>query len=438
MKLHLVSLGCSKNLVDSEMMLGRLKRVGWHITSDPVKADMIIVNTCSFIKPAVNESIDTILELANFKKTGACRRLIVTGCLPERFREDIVQSLPEVDLFIGTGGYDKIEAILKPSQDISKCILPDPDLISPRGKGDPRVRSTPHIAYLKIAEGCDRHCTYCIIPKLRGKQKSRSIDDIVSEARSLISSGVKELILVGQETTAYGSDLSPQVDFAGLLKQISDNCDKIWVRVLYGHPESLSESAIETIAESRNICSYFDIPIQHISNLVLKHMGRNYSRDTVYRLVDKIRSSDPEAALRTTLLVGFPGETDKDFETLLDFVQAICFQHLGVFIYSDMDDLPSHRLSDPVPETVAKERYEQVMTVQAEISLKNNQKLIGSTYQTLVEGRPNDHTLSGRTQFQAPDIDGVTYIDSSRLSVGTFAAVRIIGALEYDLIGETI
>lgn len=352
MKLHLVSLGCSKNLVDSEIMLGRLKRVGWQITPDPVKADMIIVNTCSFIKTAVNESIDMILELANFKKTGACRRLVVTGCLPERFREDIAQSLPEVDLFLGTGGYDKIESILKPSQDISGCILPDPDLIFPQGKDDPRVRSTPHIAYLKIAEGCNRHCTYCIIPKLRGKQKSRSLEDIVSEARSLISSGVKELILVAQETTAYGSDLSPTVDFAGLLKQISDHSDKIWVRVLYGHPESLSESAIETIAERRNICSYFDIPIQHVSNRVLKQMGRNYSRDTLNRLFDKIRSSDPEAALRTTLLVGFPGETDKDFETLLTFVQTICFQHLGVFIYSDMDDLPSHGLSDPVPDPV--------------------------------------------------------------------------------------
>ena len=228
MKLHLVSLGCSKNLVDSEIMLGRLKRVGWQITPDPVKADMIIVNTCSFIKPAVNESIDMILELANFKKTGACRRLVVTGCLPERFREDIAQSLPEVELFLGTGGYDKIESILKPSQDISGCILPDPDLIFPQGKDDPRVRSTPHIAYLKIAEGCNRHCTYCIIPKLRGKQKSRSLEDIVSEARSLISSGVKELILVAQETTAYGSDLSPTVDFAGLLKQISDHSDKIF------------------------------------------------------------------------------------------------------------------------------------------------------------------------------------------------------------------
>jgi len=438
MKLHLVSLGCSKNLVDSEIMLGRLKRVGWQITPDPVKADMIIVNTCSFIKTAVNESIDMILELANFKKTGACRRLVVTGCLPERFREDIAQSFPEVDLFLGTGGYDKIESILKPSQDISGCILPDPDLIFPQGKDDPRVRSTPHIAYLKIAEGCNRHCTYCIIPKLRGKQKSRSLEDIVSEARSLISSGVKELILVAQETTAYGSDLSPTVDFAELLKQMSDHSDKIWVRVLYGHPESLSESAIETIAERRNICSYFDIPIQHVSNRVLKQMGRNYSRDTLNRLFDKIRSSDPGAALRTTLLVGFPGETDKDFETLLTFVQTICFQHLGVFIYSDMDDLPSHGLSDPVPETVAKERYEQIMAVQAGISLKNNQKQIGRTHQTLVEGRQDDHTFSGRTQFQAPEIDGVTYIHSSRLPVGSFTTVRIIGALEYDLIGETV
>lgn len=438
MKLHLVSLGCSKNLVDSEIMLGRLKRVGWQTTPDPAKADMIIVNTCSFIKTAVNESIDMILELVNFKKTGACRRLVVTGCLPERFREDIVQSLPEVDLFLGTGGYDKIESILKPSRDISGCILPDPDFIFPQGKDDPRVRSTPHIAYLKIAEGCNRRCTYCIIPKLRGKQKSRSLEDIVPEARSLVSSGVMELILVAQETTAYGSDLSPTVDFTELLKQISDHSDKIWMRALYGHPESLSESAIETIAERRNICSYFDIPIQHVSNRVLKQMGRNYSCDTLHRLFDKIRSSDPEAALRTTLLVGFPGETDKDFEALLTFVQTICFQHLGVFIYSDMDDLPSYGLSAPVPETVAKERYEQVMAVQAGISLKNNQKQIGRTYQTLVEGRQDDNTFSGRTQFQAPEIDGVTFIHSSRLLVGSFTTVRIIGALEYDLIGETV
>jgi len=438
MRLHLVSLGCPKNLVDSEIMLGRLKRVGWHITPDPVKADMIIVNTCSFIKPAVNESIDTILELANYKDTGACRRLIVTGCLPERFREDIVQSLPEVDLFLGTGCYDKIEAILSPSQDISGCILPNPDLISPQGKEDPRVRSTPHIAYLKIAEGCNRHCTYCIIPKLRGKQKSRSIEDIVSETHSLISAGVKELILVAQETTAYGLDLSPPVDFARLLKEIADHSDKIWVRVLYSHPESLSESIIKTIAEHSNICSYFDIPIQHVSSRVLKLMGRNYSRDTLYRLFDKIRTSDPDAALRTTFLVGFPGETDRDFKAILTFIRTIGFQHLGVFIYSDMDDIPSHGLPGPVPEMVAKERFEQVMAVQAEISLDNNQKQIGRTYQTLVEGRLDDNTFSGRTQFQASEIDGVTHIHSSGLLVGSFTTVRITGALEYDLIGKTV
>ncbi len=437
MKLYLVSLGCVRNLVDSEIMLGRLMRAGLSITQDPEKADIIIINTCSFIEPAVNESIDTILELAKFKETGACRYLIVVGCLPERFQKEIVHALPEVDLFLGTGAFDKIVQAAKGSLNTSKCFLPDPNLSTLQSCNVPRTPTFRHIAYLKIAEGCNKHCTYCIIPKLRGKQRSRLPEDIIAEAHSLILSGVKELILVAQDTTNYGKDLSPPFGLCGLLESISDKSGSGWVRVLYGHPENIDEPLVKTIARHHNICSYFDVPIQHASSSVLKRMGRRYTRDDLCRLFDKIRLLAPDAALRTTAITGFPGETDKDFSLLLDFIKDVRFDHLGVFIYSDSEDLPSHRLSDHVPESVAKERHDLLMSCQAEISLKNNQKRIGRILKVLVEEELKENIFAGRSSFQAPEADGITYINSKRLKIGSFVNVRITDALEYDLIGET-
>lgn len=438
MKLHLVSLGCAKNLIDSEVMLGRLVNAGWVITDDPAEAEIIIVNTCSFIEPAVNESIDTILELAKFKETGICRHLVVTGCLPERFREEIVHALPEVDIFLGTGAFDRIVHAVSGSSDFSKCLLPDPNLLTMQAKEAHRVRSLSHIAYIKIAEGCSRHCAYCIIPRLRGKYRSRNHEDIIAEARSLVLSGVKELILVAQDTTSYGKDLNMSVDLSGLLESISDISEDVWIRLMYGHPESIDESIVKTIATYDNICTYFDIPVQHVSNSVLKRMRRKYTRDDLYRLFEKIRETAPDCALRTTAIVGFPGETDKDFQQLFDFAEDICFDHLGVFLYSDSEDLQSHRLSHHVPKNTAKERHDRLMSRQADISLKNNQKYIGRVLKVLVEEKSEDNLFVGRTYFQAPEVDGITYINSNQLQPGRFAGIKITDAFEYDLAGKTV
>ena len=438
MKLHLASLGCARNLVDSEVMLGRLKHSGWTITEDPAEAETIIVNTCSFIESAVNESIDTILELAAFKKNGSCRKLIVAGCLPERYREDIVAALPEVDVFLGTGAYDKIIQAVDGTLATPGCILPDPNLTLLQAHDIPRVQSRAHMAYIKIAEGCDRHCTYCIIPTLRGRQKSRLPGPIVAEALSLIKTGVKELVLVAQDTTAYGRDLNPPTDLSCLLEELASLSGQVWFRVLYGHPESIQPAMIQTIADHPNICSYFDIPIQHADPMVLKRMGRQYSRDDLKRLYEKIRTLCPDAALRTTVIVGFPGETDKAFRELMDFVNHIRFDHLGVFTYSDAEDIPSHRLSGHVSAQKAQDRLDQLMSFQAEISYRNNCKHIGKTYQVLVEEKQAGKTFIGRTAFQAPEVDGITTIRGGGLKTGCFRSVKITDAQDYDLSGEAI
>ena len=419
-------------------MLGLLTRAGWFITQDASEADIIIINTCSFIETAADESIDVILELAKHKYHGACRRLIVTGCLPERFREEIVQALPEVDIFLGTGAFDRIVSAAEGSPVLAGCLLPDPNLCLLDTQDTPRERTSAHTAYLKIAEGCNRHCSYCIIPKLRGRQKSRPVKNIVAEARSLIEAGIKELNLIAQDSTFYGKDLNPPADLTGLVNRLSEISDSVWIRFLYGHPSSLEDSLIQTVAMIPNVCSYFDIPIQHVSESILKKMARDYTQKDLYRLFDKIRSEDLEAVLRTTVIVGFPGETDKDFKALLDFIQDIRFENLGAFTYSDSEDLPSHRLSHHVPKKVAKERYDQLMSLQAEISLVNNQGHLGKIHTVLVEDKRQDRLFSGRASFQAPEVDGMVYIHSAHLQSGSFARVKITDALEYDLVGEAV
>ncbi|MDM8538244.1 30S ribosomal protein S12 methylthiotransferase RimO [Desulfobacterales bacterium HSG17] len=447
MNIHLVSLGCARNLVDSEGMLGQIKNAGWQITDQPEDAHIIIVNTCSFIESAAEESIDTILEMAQLKESGKCRSLIVAGCLPERYGKDISSELEEVDLFLGTGAFDQIVDAVKGTLKDSKCILPDPDSIIIPGPDSPRELSLPYMAYLKIAEGCSRHCTYCIIPRLRGKQKSRQPEHILAEAEKLINAGTKELVLIAQDTTGYGRDLGKDANLADLLKDISglsdsiraDNqaIDDIWIRFLYGHPESIDENIIKIINERPNLCSYFDLPVQHASNSILKKMGRN-TRDDLHRLFEKIRTTDPEAVLRTTAIVGFPGETDKDFQSLLDFIEDIRFDNLGVFTYSDSDDLPSHNLPDHVPEEIAQERHDIIMEQQIEISSKINEKYLDKTIKVLVEESPEPNIFTGRTAFQAPEVDGSVYINSSRrLKPGNFTNVFITDTLEYDLVGET-
>ncbi len=439
---YLVSLGCARNLVDSEMMLGLLAEDGLSITQVPAVADIIIVNTCSFIEPAVNESIDTILALAKWKKTGACRYLIVTGCLPERYRENIVQSLPEVDIFLGTGAFDKVVAAIREQasreEGAPQCLLPDPNLRHLQNQAVARVRSFPHMAYLKIADGCGKHCTYCMIPKLRGEQKSRPAQEIVSEAQSLISTDVKELVLIAQDTTSYGKDLDPAVTLNQLLTNLADISENIWIRMLYGHPESIDETMIRTVAMRPNICSYFDIPIQHASNRILKRMARDYSKEDLYRLIDQIRSRIPDAAIRTTVMVGFPGETDADFAQLMRFIEETRFDHLGGFIYSDSENISSQCLPGRVPEAVAQARYHQIMTRQKEISRQNNRRHIGKRYMILVEEAVRETLFKGRTFFQAPEVDGVTYVRHSRMQTGIFTEIKIADAHEYDLIGKAV
>ncbi|MDO9110156.1 MAG: 30S ribosomal protein S12 methylthiotransferase RimO [Desulfatirhabdiaceae bacterium] len=435
MNIHLVSLGCARNLVDSEVMTGKLREAGCIPVQEPEDADVIIVNTCSFIEAAANESIDTILALAALKKTGACSRLIVTGCLPERYREDIVSALPEVDVFLGTGAYDRIIEAVQDAPKLSACVLPDPDSITVENADVARDLTTGPVAYLKIAEGCSRRCSYCIIPRLRGRQKSRSMADIVTEAERLAASGVRELTLVSQDTTAYGQDLEGPADFSRLLERLSRIPGDTWIRFLYGHPESITDAVIRTVADHPRICPYFDIPVQHASDSVLKRMGRHYGRKELLRLFENIRATVPEASLRTTVIVGFPGETDADFDLLLSFVREIRFDHLGVFIYSDADDLPSHHLPDPVPAAVARRRHNRLMSDQKKISTENNQRHLEKIIPVLVESAPEKGVYMGRTRFQAPEVDGVTIIHADQLEIGDVIRVRITDTLQYDLIG---
>ncbi len=448
MNIFLLSLGCARNQVDSEIMLGRIKKAGWTIVEDPEDADAIVVNTCSFIEDAADESIEMILELAHYKQTGQCQRLIVAGCLPERYRDQIADQLPEVDAFIGTGAFDRIVEAIEGSTLSGGCLLPDPSTILPQEKNAPRTLSAAHMAYLKVAEGCSQKCTYCIIPKLRGKKRSRPLQEVITEGQDLLAAGVKELVLVAQDTTSYGKDLQPPASLSQLVENLAglplqDGAGPgAWVRVLYGHPESIDDAFIKTVASHPNICSYFDIPIQHVSNSILKKMGRKYNQSDLKRLFDKIREKVPGASLRTTLIVGFPGESEKDFNALLRFVESTQFDHLGVFLYSDSEDLRSHRFPDHIAAEVAQERYDQLMSCQMDISARNYQQYIGQTLPVLVEEPVEKNLYAGRTPFQAPEVDGMTYIKSGpgqpAPAIGSFSQIKVSDAMEYDLIGDAV
>ena len=435
---HVASLGCARNLVDSESMTGQLLAAGHQMTEDPAEAEVIVINTCSFIEPAIDESIDTILALARYKRHGACCRMIVTGCLPERFREEIVSSLPEVDMFLGTGAYNRIVEALGDHEGRLKCVLPDPDALDSYSEVLPRAGYTLPMAYLKIAEGCNRHCTYCIIPKLRGRQKSRPIQKIVQEATTLVRAGVKELVLVAQETTAYGTDMGLRNGLSHLLRQLSAISADVWIRLLYGHPGSMNDMLIRTMHEAGNICPYFDIPIQHASDRILRKMGRQYQKEDLYRLFDRIRSMVDNATLRTTVIVGFPGETESEFDELFHCIEKIQFDHLGVFIYSDSEDLASHGLGHHVPKDTATTRHDAIMSRQMDISAMNNRKYLHQTLRVLIEEAPEKGLYIGRTVFQAPEVDGITFVHKDRLTIGGFADVRITDTLAYDLTGEVL
>ncbi len=440
-RIFLASLGCAKNQVDSEQMLALLKGAGWRLTRDPAEAAVIVVNTCSFITSAADESIDTILEMARLKEAGSCRRLVVTGCLPERYRQSISEALPEVDVFLGTGGIDAIVQAVDGTLRTG-CHLPDPNRAAVAGGPAQRVLEEGPTAYLKISEGCDRRCTYCIIPRLRGRQQDRPVEELTAEAEMLIAAGKKELVLVAQETTAYGRRLPGGPGLPTLLAELAALDSSTWIRLMYGHPQSMTPEIIETVARHENICNYFDIPVQHASDAVLKAMGRHYTADELRRLFSGIRSRLPQVSLRTTLLTGFPGETDADFHRLLDFVQEIRFDHLGVFMYSDSADLASHLLAGHVPSEVAKERYERLMEVQQGISAQSRRRYIGAQVEILVEDALEEGLYQGRSAHQAPEVDGVTFVKTApaqgEIQAGTFVAVRITEALDYDLMGAAV
>ncbi len=441
MNIHLISLGCPRNLVDSEIMLGRLLEAGHTITSDESEADCVVVNTCSFIRPAVDESIDIILEMAKWKQGAGGRRLIVAGCLPQRYGTDLVISLPEADVFLGTGAFDRITQAVQGSLNGRRVLLPRPDCGPVFDETATRFNTThTHMAYLRIAEGCSGRCTYCIIPKLRGPHRSRPMEDVLSEARALAEAGVKELILVAQNTAAYGQDLGRGYGLEHLLNELAEISEIVWVRVLYSNPDYVTNSIIETIANHDRLCSYFDIPIQHTSESILRRMARSHNVTDIMELFERIREEVPDAVLRTTLMVGFPGETEYDFKGMLDFIEKVRFDHMGAFMYSDEKDLPSNRLKDHVTEEVKQERFDRLMTRQAELSRENNQRYLGKIIRVLVEGAAEDtrERLIGRASFQAPEIDGVVYLNGGEAEPGSFVNVRITAAREYDLIGVVI
>jgi ribosomal protein S12 methylthiotransferase len=436
--IYIETLGCARNQVDSEVMAAALERAGWRLCNDPADAEAIVVNTCSFIEAATNESIDTILALAAYKTRGRCRRLIVSGCLPERYREETAKALPEVDLFLGTGAYDHVVAAVRGAVVRGACLFPDPDSIETQ-TAVPRRPSTRHAAYLKIAEGCSRNCTFCIIPKLRGRQKSRPPEVVLDEARTLAAAGVREITLVAQETTAYGQDLAVGATLSDLMQHLAAAESRTWVRFLYGHPQTLTSELVHTIAKNPNLCPYFDVPVQHASQKILQAMGRRYRADDLKRLFAQIRKILPGAALRTTVLVGFPGERDSDFRQLEDLVRQVEFDHLGVFAYSDAEDLASHGLGHHVEPHVARERLDALMQIQREISERRLMRYDQQQLTVLVEKQAEPGIYVARSMLQAPEVDGCVLIRTDGvLEAGTFLVVRVVETLEYDLIAEPV
>jgi ribosomal protein S12 methylthiotransferase len=437
-KVHLTSLGCAKNQVDSEWMLGMFLERGHRLCESPDEADAIIVNTCAFIESAVEEAIDAILELAASRR-GGCR-LIVCGCLPERYGRDLAASLPEVDFFFGTGAFDRVaDALEADPAGLDRCTLPPPESVRLDHAFAGRIWPRTGFAYLKVAEGCDRRCTYCIIPRLRGRQRSRPPADIMAEATALAASGVRELVLVGQETSGYGRDLKPGRTITELLAALSEQLPSVWLRVLYLHPESVTPDLIRLTAERDNICSYFDIPVQHAADKILKRMGRRHRAADLRRLFNDIRRAMPEAALRTTVMTGFPGESDADMDELLSFITEIAFDHLGAFRYSDSEEIVSHGLAGHVPEDVAAARFDRLMAAQAKISSVRNQRRVGETCPVLLEKQIGGRVFEGRTMFQAPEVDGIIRVECRRPAApGDVVMARVTGATEYDLTGKTV
>jgi ribosomal protein S12 methylthiotransferase len=452
-KIGFVSLGCPKNLVDSEVMMGQLKKHGYQLTTDREAADVIVVNTCGFIQSAKEESIETILEMAELKTSSGLKRLVVTGCLVERYRQDLLKELPEIDALLGTGEIEKILAAVDPEA----AAAEDAAFVAANGwmarglptylydENVPRLIATPkHYAYVKIAEGCDHSCAFCAIPQMRGNYRSRRAGSIQREAEQLAAQGVKELVLISQDSTQYGLDLGLKDGLAGLLKTLARIDGIHWIRVMYTYPNSLSDATLEVMAEESKVCNYLDMPLQHASANVLKRMRRGGNRQLLEKLLERARRFVPGITLRTTFIVGFPGESDEDFAELMQFVRDVEFDRVGVFTYSDEEGTPGYSLADKVPARVQRSRRARLMREQAKISKRRNQSLIGKRVQALLEG-PSDETdllLQARLESQAPEIDGHVLINEVpeifAASNGDLIEIEVTEASDYDLVAKVV
>jgi len=441
-KVAFVSLGCDKNLVDSEHMLGMLHSQGYELISSEQEADVLVVNTCCFIEDAKKESIEQILEVARYKTEGNCKALIVTGCMAQRYKEEILTEMPEVDAVVGTTSYDQIveivnEVLEKKGEKVERFESIDRQFIEEM----PRILTTAgYFAYVKIAEGCDNRCTYCIIPQLRGKYRSRKLDQIEKEVKGLAQNGVSEIILVAQDTTRYGQDLEDGTTLATLLQRLSQVEGIEWIRILYCYPENLTEELIIEMRDNPKVCHYLDIPIQHASNTVLKRMARKSTNEDLRYKMKRLREEMPDITIRTTLIVGFPGETEEEFEELCDFVQDVEFDRLGVFTYSQEEGTPAARMEDQIEEEVKEKRKEIIMALQQDISARLNEKKVGREMEVLIEGKLTDEPVYiGRSYQDAPEIDGQVFVQyEGELISGEYTKVKITKASDYDLIGEVL
>ncbi|MCI9401030.1 MAG: 30S ribosomal protein S12 methylthiotransferase RimO [Lachnospiraceae bacterium] len=442
MKILFVSLGCDKNLVDTEMMLGMLIQKGYSITDDENEADAVVVNTCCFIHDAKQESINTLLEMAQLRADGSIQALIAAGCLAQRYQDEIQKEIPEVDAIVGTTAIDAIaealDRVLAGNSDKKSSRFLE-DINRRPIYGRKRVVTTGgHYAYLKIAEGCDKHCTYCIIPKVRGNYRSIPMESLVQEAEELAEKGVKELILVAQETTLYGVDLYGEKQLPALLRKLCSVGGIQWIRILYCYPEEITEELITTIKEEEKICNYLDIPIQHASDRILKRMGRRTSKQELVKIVERLRTEIPDICIRTTLITGFPSETEADHEEVMQFVNDMEFDRLGVFTYSEEEDTPAALFPEQIAEEIKQNRQAEIMELQQEIAFEKAQDMVGRTITVIIEGMiPDDQIYVARSYKDAPNVDGFVFVQSSKeLLTGDFVQVQITGSCEYDLIGE--
>ena len=441
MNIFFVSLGCDKNLVDSENMLGILHSNGYQITQEEQKADIIIINTCCFIHDAKQESINTILEMAEYKKSGSCKALIVAGCLAERYKEEILREIPEVDALMGTASFTGILQVIEELTEGQKLSRFDSLNLPPVAATGRILTSGTHYAYLKIAEGCDKHCTYCVIPRVRGNYRSIPMEDLLAEAKYLSEQGVKELILVAQETTLYGYDLYGRKALPELLSKLAELPGIAWIRILYCYPEEITDELIEVMKKEPKICHYLDIPIQHASDRILKLMGRRTDRAALEYIIAKLRREIPDIILRTTLITGFPTETEEDHKELLDFVEMQHFDRLGVFTYSKEEDTPAAKLKPQILAKVKKQRQKELMKLQQAVVFTAARSRFGNTYEVLIEGRvtEEENLYLGRTYMDAPQVDGYLFFHAEEeLLSGDMVKVKVTQAKGYDLVGDLV